>query len=206
MGRHVVSVQWRKVWFFPGNFGLFNRDPISRSTRPAGFELRQRPPPHPFLLRPSFPHNSHASRSSLYTSGSSLFRFRSPPAWTCACALHSIITSHRIRSARCSSISPDFVFVVIPRSPTKLPLPFAVAQGVRLSFELVTALNIAFCPTSFIALHLTKQELTEDIFIYESINPLANVVVRCVCVCRYWNQRVCTNRKLCMLASRAIFI
>lgn len=29
MGRHVVSVQWCKVWFFPGNFGLFNRDPIS---------------------------------------------------------------------------------------------------------------------------------------------------------------------------------
>lgn len=31
MGRHVVSVQWRRVWFFPGNFGLFNRDPISDS-------------------------------------------------------------------------------------------------------------------------------------------------------------------------------
>lgn len=71
MGRHVVSVQWCKVWFFPGNFGLFNRDPISRSARPAGFELRQRPRLH--LLLPLPAQFSHWSLFS--TSGSSLFRF-----------------------------------------------------------------------------------------------------------------------------------
>lgn len=63
MGRHVVSVQWRKVWFFPGNFGLFNRDPISDS------------PGLPSLVSSRNSHAFPSNRSSLFRFALFLRRF-----------------------------------------------------------------------------------------------------------------------------------
>lgn len=192
MGRHVVSVQWRKVWFFPGNFGLFNRDPISRSTRPAWFELRQRPPPHPF------PHNSHASRSSLYTSDSSLFR--SALLLRLERVLVRFVPSLRL-----------IVFVLLGAALFRLissssfsaeAAPSLRKEYVYLSSSLqITALNIAYCPTF----------LRRASFDWTRIN-WRHIYLRkykstceCICIFSYWDQRVCTNEKLCVLASRAIF-
>lgn len=91
MGRHVVSVQWRKVWFFPGNFGLFNRDPISRSARLAGFELRQR---GHRLLPPSLSAQFSTTVALSYSVLRSfdLLSF-SHCVCVCVCLIHSIITS-----------------------------------------------------------------------------------------------------------------